>query len=715
VETQNSPGSQYLKNLLTLMKVLEARNPFNVKHCELVAQYVQEIGKEAGVLPGVVEKSHLAAQVHTLGVLLQIEEKKALFSLPLCSDHENLRSVSLIQREEDILRSAFSGDSRLNEIIPIILQRHEWFNGSGVKGIKGEKILEEARLLAAADAYVDLATPKSHRYPATGIEVMRRISELAGSEFDPVFVNALASIVSKGEKWNAQERAYRFTHAQCLHWLDLGDFYRQSQQSDWAVRCYTLALRTAEEMENPELIVNALSKLFMAYWNSGDIESAQALLDRVQKEAASVSPVLTQRSRILRGLLEWADGRKEKGVEILEPLAKEFSSGQDLIGLFTTLLFLSSLTLLQNQKDQKTHIEWLTKFLNLLNQHDLFDLMIQYRPYVLLLLLSGIIHQVNPPLCRILLTRMGEPCVPHLEEKLSELPPAKWMDILPIELPFSYSPAKISVGQEKKAAILSSHSESNKTLQIFFLGSFRVETEGKVITEENWPTQKAMKLFAFLAYRRQSPVSDEILLEHFWPDREEEKARNSLRNALHHVRSLFKDFVPEKESVKFLVRSRKTGTLSLNLPLFVDIEEFENLYSAACPLVSEKKYSEALPILKQSLSFNKGDFLENIKDEWTETPRTHFSLTFLKTTLLMSKCCLLTGDYEAAELAARQILIKDDLQEEAYHYLIESLLKQGKKTEALKQYQEAIHHLEKELGISVSSDFHPLYEKIIKS
>jgi two-component SAPR family response regulator len=704
------------------MRVIEARNPFNVNHCQLVSHYAGKIGEKANVSPDVLKRAMTAAEVHTIGVLLQIEEKKTHLSIPLCSSQGKAREVSLIQREEEILQDLLKGDPQLAEIIPVILQRHEWYNGTGIQGLKEGEILEEARLLAAADAYVDLATPKSHRYPATGVEVMQRISELSGSEFDPAFVNALSALILKGEKWDAQERAYRFTQAQCFHWLDLGDFYRQSQQADWAIRCYTLSLRTAEEMKDSDLILNALSKLFMVFWSTGDLESAKALLDRVQKEEIHASTFLKQRSLILRGLLEWAEGRKEKGIKILETLFQEFKNQENLIGLFTVLLFLSCLTLLQKpvspdsqQKWLETHLKWLNEFLNLLMKHDLFDLMIQYRQYALLTLLSGVIHQINPSFCRILLTRMGEPCVPHIEEKLKQMPVNQWIEAIHIELPFSYFPAKVPIKEETRISLLEPGNEPNISMRIFFLGSFKVEIKSHIITEENWPTQKAMKLFAYLVYRHQSAVPDETLLDLFWPDKDEEKARNSLRNALHHVRFLFKDLLDENQYSRFLIRSRKTGTLTLNLSIFVDTEEFENLYSSTVHLVSEKKFDEALSYLKQALSYDRGEFLENIKDEWTDTPRTHFSLSFIKATLLLSRCCLMAKDPEAAELAARQVILKDNLQEEAYHYLIESLLAQNKKTEALKQYQEAIRHLEKELGISVSSSFSPLYEKIVKS
>ena len=160
-----------------------------------------------GASAEVAERTRHAAEVHTVGLLLQMEEKRLDQSLPAAqhSGKGGGRDASMAAREEQILRGLLSGVADLEPCIEIILQRHDWYDGSGsLNGRKGDDIIEEARVLAVADAFVDLATPKSHRAPVTLNEVLQRLHDQAGSQFDPRYVEALtAAVLDEEERWGA--------------------------------------------------------------------------------------------------------------------------------------------------------------------------------------------------------------------------------------------------------------------------------------------------------------------------------------------------------------------------------------------------------------------------------------------------------------------------------------------------------------------------------
>ena len=91
-----------------------------------------------------------AAEVHTLGVLLQMEEKHEGRELPISGLLGSLtgREVSIVEREEQIFRNVLSQIPTLGPCIDILLQRHEWYDGTGsILGFKGEGICREARIL----------------------------------------------------------------------------------------------------------------------------------------------------------------------------------------------------------------------------------------------------------------------------------------------------------------------------------------------------------------------------------------------------------------------------------------------------------------------------------------------------------------------------------------------------------------------------------------
>ncbi len=70
---------------------------------------------------------------------------------------------------------------------------HEWYDGSGYPaGTAGAKIPVEARLVAVADAYDALRSPRPHREAFSHDEAMRIIRERTGSQFDPLIVEAMS-------------------------------------------------------------------------------------------------------------------------------------------------------------------------------------------------------------------------------------------------------------------------------------------------------------------------------------------------------------------------------------------------------------------------------------------------------------------------------------------------------------------------------------------
>ena len=71
-------------------------------------------------------------------------------------------------------------------------QHHEWWDGSGYLGIKGEDIEVPARICAVADVYDALTSVRSYKKAWTAEEAFEIITKEAGTHFEPQVVWAFA-------------------------------------------------------------------------------------------------------------------------------------------------------------------------------------------------------------------------------------------------------------------------------------------------------------------------------------------------------------------------------------------------------------------------------------------------------------------------------------------------------------------------------------------
>lgn len=82
------------------------------------------------------------------------------------------------------------------ELKTIVSQHHEWVDGNGYpRGLKGEEILPEAKILAVTDAYSAMRTSRAYRPALTSKEVVNELKQMSGKQFDSEVVNILLELL----------------------------------------------------------------------------------------------------------------------------------------------------------------------------------------------------------------------------------------------------------------------------------------------------------------------------------------------------------------------------------------------------------------------------------------------------------------------------------------------------------------------------------------
>ena len=84
------------------------------------------------------------------------------------------------------------------DVIPVVSQHHEWFDGSGYpRGLAGDEIRFIARIYAVADVFDALIADRPYRGGLSLETVVDYIEERSGRQFDPKAVAAFLEVIAK--------------------------------------------------------------------------------------------------------------------------------------------------------------------------------------------------------------------------------------------------------------------------------------------------------------------------------------------------------------------------------------------------------------------------------------------------------------------------------------------------------------------------------------
>lgn len=172
-----------------LASIVEARDPYTAGHQKKVAHLAGELASKMGLPEEQVDHVILAALVHDIG---KIEVPSEILSKPAIL---NPLERQLIQSHPETGSRILSGLQTPWPLAEIVFQHHERLDGSGYpRGLAGEAILPEARIIAVADVVEAMTSHRPYR-PAWPLEaVVEEMTRLRGTAYDPAVVDAWLSL-----------------------------------------------------------------------------------------------------------------------------------------------------------------------------------------------------------------------------------------------------------------------------------------------------------------------------------------------------------------------------------------------------------------------------------------------------------------------------------------------------------------------------------------
>lgn len=237
------------------------------------------------------------------------------------------------------------------------------------------------------------------------------------------------------------------------------------------------------------------------------------------------------------------------------------------------------------------------------------------------------------------------------------------------------------------------------TLRLSLFGGFQLARESDGI---ELPTQKIKSLLAYLVVHRSYAQPREVLLGEFWPDVDEEKARNSLNHAVSVLKKLLGE---DPADQPYLLSSLKTVQLNPASEFWMDAFEFEKLSAEG---VEQKHYT----LLQAAERLYCGDFMAGFYDDWCLAEQTRLRELYLRILQALMTYAAERKEFHQTLSYARKALETNPLHEAIHRQLIYCYYAMGDRIAAMRQYRECARLLKSELNLEPLPETKALMEEM---
>ena len=239
----------------------------------------------------------------------------------------------------------------------------------------------------------------------------------------------------------------------------------------------------------------------------------------------------------------------------------------------------------------------------------------------------------------------------------------------------------------------------SQRFRIALLGGFEVSDPAGLPLKLS--TRKAQGLLAYLASRAGVECERDVLAALFWGNRDDDHARNSLRQTLFLLRRMTRLAQPQ------LLNITNQTVVVDPLTAEVDVRVFEALSRTGDP-----------DALQQASELYRGDLLDGFAvgeapfEEWLLQERERLREVAVDVLGRLLRGQRSQGRLEAAIRTGRRLLVLEPWQEPVHRTVMRLLIQAGQPGAALRHYQQCEETLRRELGVEPESETRLLSESI---
>lgn len=189
--------NRLMKHLVqTLTHLIDGYVPDSENHSAKTTRLARSIAEEINLSSDEIETLELAACLSNIGKLFipkEILEK----TTPLTDDEREILQTTINQTSSMLMDLDFDGP-----VLETIAQKNEHIDGSGYPGgLEGEQILITARILAVANAFVAMQSPRAYRDALSIKDILDELYKGSGVLYDPRVIAALMHVAENKQDW----------------------------------------------------------------------------------------------------------------------------------------------------------------------------------------------------------------------------------------------------------------------------------------------------------------------------------------------------------------------------------------------------------------------------------------------------------------------------------------------------------------------------------
>jgi diguanylate cyclase (GGDEF)-like protein/putative nucleotidyltransferase with HDIG domain len=183
-----------LATLVTLAEALDVRDSGTARHANTVGRYAEMMARELGLPSASVDRVRLAGILHDVGKIGVLD---SILLKPAALDANEWAEM----RKHPEIGARILQSANIDDIREWVLAHHERPDGRGYpRGLAGDQIPLEARILGVADAYEAMLGDRPYRVGIGHRAARAELRQNAGTQFDERVVGAfLRALDRSGE------------------------------------------------------------------------------------------------------------------------------------------------------------------------------------------------------------------------------------------------------------------------------------------------------------------------------------------------------------------------------------------------------------------------------------------------------------------------------------------------------------------------------------